>query len=803
MKISYNWLKEYIEINESPEELSDMLTGTGLEVEGLAKKEPVEGGLEGLVVGKVLECKSHPNADRLRVTLVDIGSGENKQVVCGAPNVDAGQTVIVAPVGSTIYPKGQEPIKLKKAKIRGEVSEGMICAEDELGLGENHDGIMVLKEDYPAGKPAKEVFNIEPDYVIEIGLTPNRADAASHIGVARDLKALLNRPIKWPSVEDFKKDKDGLKIDVEIKNQEACPRYSGVTISNVKVEDSPDWLKNRLLLLGLTPINNIVDITNYVLHETGQPLHAFDAAKITDEKVVVKTLPGGTKFTTLDEIERKLQADDLMICAGDKGLCIAGVFGGIESGITEKTKNVFLESAYFSPAYIRKTAQYHQLKTDASFRYERGTDPHITVYALKRAALLIKEIAGGEITSNIIDNYPRPIEPFKIEVKYRNINRLIGKTIPVERIHNILTNLDISVQEQFDQSFIAIVPPYRVDVTREADIIEEILRIYGLNNVELPEFASTDFIAKFPEKDPDKVRAQITDMLVGVGFSEIMTNSLTKPIYAEKIETLDASKSVEILNKLSEDLGVLRQSLLFSGLEVVGYNINRQQRHLRMFEFGKVYRKARKGYEEKNILGMWVTGDKSDEYWRSATPQDFYHLSSAVSKVMHKLLKEPLSQEQMNQDPFEYCLKLSAKDKNIALLGKVKGEYCKLLSIKQETFYAELDWDLLLTLTNDNIVVEDIPKFPEVRRDLSLVVDKNISFERLKGIAYSAAGHLLQRIFVFDIYEGDKIDAGKKAYALGFILQDKNKTLKDKQIEKTMDHLMKAFEQEAGAFIRQ
>jgi phenylalanyl-tRNA synthetase beta chain len=803
MKISYNWLRQYIDLPESPETIADMLTGTGLEVESIEKVESIEGGLEGLLLGKVLESTPHPNADKLKLTKVDTGDDTPKLIVCGAPNVAAGQKVIVAPVGSTLYPAGHKPLKIKKVKIRGEVSEGMICAEDEIGLGTDHSGIMVLDTDMPTGTPAREIFNIEADYVIEIGLTPNRADATSHIGVARDLKALLDRQVKWPSVDAFTKDEDGKSIAVEVIDHNACPRYSGVTISDIKVGDSPDWLKNKLLLLGLTPINNIVDITNYVLHEVGQPLHAFDADKINGDKVLVKTMPAGTKFTTLDEVERTLDAEDLMICNTSEGMCMAGVFGGIESGITENTTTVFLESAYFSPDFIRKTGQRHQLKTDASFRYERGTDPNITIYALKRAALLIKKIAGAKITSDIIDIYPEPVEDKNINVKFQHVHRLIGKNISRERILKILQFLDIKAENITEEAFEAIVPPYRVDVTREADVIEEVLRIYGLNNIELPEHAGTTYTARFPENDPDTIQREIADLLANNGYNEIITNSLTKPVYAEKLENIDAANSVEILNKLSEDLGVLRQSLIFSGLEVIAHNLNRQQKNLQLFEFGKTYRKKNKGYNEKKVLSCWITGKNEDEHWSKIAPRDFYSLAGTVGKIISKLLNVEPEKEQISTDPFEYALQLKFEQHVIGILGKIKDAHIKLLNIKQETFYAEFDWDLLLTLANDNIVVEDIPRYPEVRRDLSLVVDKNISFESLRSVAKSSTGNLLKRMFVFDVYEGDKIEKGKKAYAIGFILQDKTKTLTDKQIEKTMNNLMKMYKQESGALIRQ
>ncbi|MTI20881.1 phenylalanine--tRNA ligase subunit beta, partial [Fulvivirga sp. RKSG066] len=546
MKISLNWLKDYIELDQPVEKISQTLTDTGLEVEGLEEFGKIEGGLEGLVIGEVLTCEKHPNADKLSITTVDIGTDSPSPIVCGAPNVAAGQKVIVATVGTTLYPKGHDSFKIKKAKIRGEVSEGMICAEDEIGLGAGHDGIMVLETKLPNGTPAIEYFDLDEDYIFEIGLTPNRADATSHIGTARDLKAVFGKDIQWPAVDQFKVDNHDLTIEVEVENSEACPRYSGLSITNAKVQESPEWLQNRLLSLGLAPINNVVDVTNFVLHEMGQPLHAFDAAHIADNKVIVKTLAEGSTFTTLDEKERKLLSTDLMICNGkNEGMCIAGVFGGIRSGVTETTTDIFLESAYFSADFVRKTAQHHQLKTDASFRYERGTDPYITVYALKRAALLIKELTGGSISSEIVDIYPAKIKPLDVAVKYRNVDRLIGKQIDVNRIHDILTALDIKVKNESESGFTAEIPPYRVDVTREADVIEEILRIYGFNNVDLPDFVKSDFLANFPAIDPDSVQKSITELLASNGFYEILTNSLTKPDYAEQAENLNEAHSVQ------------------------------------------------------------------------------------------------------------------------------------------------------------------------------------------------------------------------------------------------------------------
>ncbi|GAA0194638.1 phenylalanine--tRNA ligase subunit beta [Fulvivirga kasyanovii] len=804
MKISLNWLKDYVNINQSPEEISKLLTDTGLEVEGLENFEQVRGGLKGLVIGEVLTCEKHPNADKLSVTTVDIGSDSPVPIVCGAPNVAKGQKVVVATVGATLYPEGHDPFPIKKAKIRGEVSEGMICAEDEIGLGASHDGIMVLDTELPNGTPAAEYFNLTDDIVIEIGLTPNRADAASHIGVARDLKAALKTSVQWPDVDNFKVDNTDNIIEVSVENTEACPRYSGITISGVQVKESPSWLKQRLEAIGIAPINNVVDATNYVLHEMGQPLHAFDADEIKGKKVLVKTLPQGTIFTTLDEKERKLQNTDLMICNGDsEGMCIAGVFGGTKSGVKDSTQNIFLESAYFSADYVRKTAQHHQLKTDASFRYERGTDPEITVYALKRAALLIKELAGGKISSDIVDIYPEKVKNFEVPVKLKNIDRLIGKHITKDRIFEILNLLDIETKKDSDESFIASVPPYRVDVQREADVIEEILRIYGFNNVELPEYVKSDYLADFPAKDSNKTQKSITELLVSNGFYEILTNSLTKPTYAEQAADLDEKHSVVILNKLSEDLGVMRQSMLYSGMEVALHNINRRQTNLRLFEFGKTYSIQEGDYVEKNRLAIYMTGNIENENWINKTRKVAFHdLSHVVNLVISRLLSKELKNDVTHDFPFEYGLKMLLNDKELVKMGKVSKALTKKTGLKQEIFYADIDWDLLLKKTNNNIVYEEVSKFPEVRRDLSLVIDKKVSFEEIRKIAQNNEQRLLRSINVFDVYEGENIDKDKKAYAISFILQDKEKTLTDKVIDKTMTKLMSSFESDLGAIIR-
>ena len=804
MKVSYNWLRQYIDIDQTPEELSKILTDTGLEVEGLEKHETIKGGLEGLVIGKVLTCAKHPNADKLSVTTVDIGNGTVSPIVCGAPNVAEGQMVVVATVGTMLYPTGGDEFQIKKAKIRGEVSEGMICAEDEIGLGTNHDGIMVLDTNLKPGTPASQYFEIENDYVIEIGLTPNRADATSHIGVARDIRAVTGNEVKWPSVEAFKVDDHSLPIEVIVENLEACPRYSGITLSNIQIKESPDWLKQKLMALGLAPINNVVDVTNFVLHEVGQPLHAFDYAKIKGKKVVVKTLPNNTPFKTLDEKERKLEDHDLMICDSESPMCIAGVFGGIESGISDTTTTMFLESAYFDAAYIRKTATVHQLKTDASFRFERGTDPNITVYALKRAALLLKEVAGATISSEIIDVYPNQVKDFEVPVTYHHINRLIGQELPKDRINGILTSLDIKLENVTDAGFTAVVPPYRVDVQREADVIEEILRIYGFNNIDLPEHVGSSFLANSPAKDPDKIQQKVSSYLVSNGLYEIMTNSLTKPEYASLTKSLKDDEHVEILNKLSEDLGVMRQSLLFTGLEVVARNINHKQKNLKLFEFGKQYFKKEEGYKEERRLALFLTGATQEEHWDSPEKSvEFHHLKGLAEGVLAKLNLQTSGSTDSVTDILHYGLSLTLGQKVAVELGSVSPKILKALGIKQEVLYASFDWDLLLRKTNDNIMVKPVAKYPEVRRDLSLVINKSVSYKDILELTQKTERNLIKSVDVFDVYEGERIEQNKKAYALKFILQDNTKTLTDKVIDKTMKRLMDSFEKELGAIIRQ
>jgi phenylalanyl-tRNA synthetase beta chain len=801
MKISYNWLSQHISINKTPEEIANLLTRSGLEVESVEPFETLKGGLKGLVIGQVLTCEKHPGADKLSKTTVDLGNGLISPIVCGAPNVAAGQKVIVATVGTTLYPAQGEPFKISKAKIRGEVSEGMICAEDEIGLGSSHAGIMVLDTPLPVGTPASEYFKIESDFILEIGLTPNRADAASHLGVARDLKVLLKSEIKKQSIDNFKVDNNSNTVEVIVEDKKDCHRYSGLTISGVKIAESPDWLKNRLKSIGLSPINNIVDITNYILHDLGQPLHAFDLDKIKGKKVVVKTVKAGTEFTTLDNAKRKLSEGDLMICDAEKPMCIAGVFGGIDSGVSAATQNIFLESACFSADSVRKTSMHHGLKTDASFRFERGTDPNITVYALKKAALLIKEIAGGTISSEVVDIYPEAVKNFTIETSYKNIDRLIGLTIDRATIKEILTALEIQITSETESGLTLSVPPYRVDVQREADIVEEIIRIYGYDKIEVSDRLSAGYMADFPEKDKDTIKAIASQLLAANGFNEIITNSLTKPAYSQALNLSDSD--VVVLNKLSEDLGVMRQSLLFSGLEVLVHNINRRQKDLKLFEFGKTYQKIEGKYTEKNKLAILLTGNSSSETWQQpSAPVNFYDISSIVTKILNKLGVKDIVVEKTDSILFQQGITCMKDNKIIASIGLIQDKFNKLVDIKQAVFYAELDTDLLIKLHKTGLVYEEISKYPEVRRDLSLVLDKKVSFEEIKKLATQTERKLLRDINVFDVYEGENLGKDKKSYSVSFFLQDFEQTLTDKVIEKTMEKLMASFEKELGAIIR-
>lgn len=804
MKISYRWLQQYIDVKESPEQTGSRLTGTGLEVESIEAFETIKGGLRGLVIGEVLTCTKHPNADKLSVTTVAVGTDQPAAIVCGAANVAAGQKVVVALPGATLYPFAGEPFTIKETKIRGEVSQGMICAEDEIGLSADHAGILVLQTNLPNGTPAATFFNIESDFVFEIGLTPNRADAASHIGVARDLRAVTGSSLRLPDVAEFKTSASTLTIPVVVENPVACPRYSGVTISGVTVHESPIWLQNRLKAIGLSPINNVVDVTNFVLHELGQPLHAFDADRIAGKKVVVKSLEKDTPFVTLDGKVRKLAATDLMICDGSgKGMCIAGVFGGLHSGVSAETKNIFLESACFSPDSIRKTGLYHQLKTDASFRFERGTDPNMTVFALKRAALLIQEVADGHISSDIVDVYPKPIENRTLLVKEKNIDRLLGKKIErVDKI-SILESLDIQTVQQDADTFTVSIPPYRVDVTQEADIAEEILRIYGFNNIALREEAGTDFLANFPAKDMNRFRHALGELLTANGFYEVLTNSLTNQAYQQKNPVRAAGQPVEILNKLSEEQGILRQTMLFTGLEVCAHNINRKQRDLKLFEFGKIYWKEDTQYHEAEQLALYMAGNWQSENWQQATRSVSYHdLAQQVAHILQRASIQPEQTQLQGDDILEYGMQLWWQKKMIGKVGKVKPTIARDLGVKQDVFYAELELSHLFAAAQPAFRYREVPKFPEVRRDLSLVLDQAVSFADIKALVQKTERKLVRDIVAFDVYQGDKIPPGKKAYALGFTLLDETKTLTDEEIETTMNKLMAAFEKEMQAIIR-
>ncbi len=804
MKISINRLKEYIHLTESPAEIAALLTQSGLEVEGIDSYVSVPGGLEGMVIGEVLTCEKHPDADKLSLTTVAIGPGQVSQIVCGASNVAAGQKVVVATVGATLYPSNGEPFEIKKAKIRGQVSEGMICAEDEIGIGTSHAGIIVLDTDLPNGTPASAYFEVTQDQILEIGLTPNRADAASHLGVARDLKALLRRDLCLPEEKALPVEAQGPVVQVVVDKTDDCPRYAGVVLTNIQVGPSPQWLQHFLRSLGMEPINNVVDITNYILHDLGQPLHAFDAAKIGEGKIRVGKLPKGSTFVTLDGKERKLSGEELMICDPKGGMCIAGVFGGAVSGVSDQTTSIFLESAYFSPDVIRKGSQVHGLKTDASFRFERGTDPNMPVYALKQAVILLQRYAGAKVASEITDSYPEPKQDVRIPVNFGHINRLIGKVIEPNEVVAILESLEIAVSELTGEGFVATVKPYRVDVTREADIIEEVLRIHGFQQVLLSDNLRTDYLAEHPVKDVAKLQYRLTELLANQGYFELVTNSLTSPKYVEKAGFLDASTTVEIYNKLSEDLGVMRQTLLFSGLEVVAHNINRRQTDLKCFEFGTVYqKKAEGGYKESRRLAIFQSGNRSSESWlESAKPFAFTDLYATVTRILERLNVEVSEVEVIETAPFAYGLSLKLGEKVVGTLGLVEDQQLKLAEVRQEVWYAELDWDLLAKKSSGLKKFQELSKFPEVRRDLSLVLDKEVSFARVKVVAEKAGGKLLKRLDVFDVYQGDKLEAGKKAYALSFILQDQENTLTDKEIEKTMSNLIHAFQNQVGAIIR-
>lgn len=809
MRISYNWLKQFIKIDLAASETADLLTDLGLEVEGVDKYESLKGGLQGVVVGHVLTCEKHPDADKLKITTVDLGDGNAPvQIVCGAPNVAAGQKVPVATIGTKVFDKEGNAFEIKKGKIRGQESRGMICAEDELGLGNNHDGIMVLADDLKPGTPAAKVFEVENDEVFEIGLTPNRADAMSHLGVARDLKAGFaqkgkNFELITPSVSNFKVDKRTLKIDVSVENEKLAPRYCGVTISGVTVKPSPSWLQNRLKAIGLTPKNNIVDVTNYVLHELGQPLHAFDANQIKGGKVIVKTVEAGTKFTTLDEVERTLDAEDLMICHAEGPMCIAGVFGGKDSGVTENTQAIFLESAYFNPVSIRKTAKRHTLSTDASFRFERGIDSSITEYALKRAALLIQEVAGGEITSDITDIYPKKIEDFQVFLNFNNVTKIIGEEIPKDTIKKILVSLEMKINNITDAGIGLIIPSYRVDVQREIDVIEDILRVYGYNNIAIPQKLNAT-IANAPRTEEYKVQNIIANQLCALGFNEIMSNSLTTPDYVKLSENLKEEFNVIMLNPLSNDLSAMRQSLLFSGLEAVAFNINRKKNDLKLFEFGKSYHKMPSGYDEIKHLSLFITGNRKDESWTQPNQKsDFFLFRGYINTILSRLgIESKVSVLPLESDVFSEGIALAIGKEIIVELGTIKKGILKHFDIKQEVLFADFYWGRIQKYVSTKIKFTDIPKYPEVRRDLALLLDESVSFEKVYQIAKQTEKSLLKEINLFDVYQGKNLPEGKKSYAVSFTIQDSTKTLTDTQIDKIMSKLKSNFEKELGATLR-
>lgn len=821
MKISYNWLRQYVDINISAEKVAELLTFGGLEVEGVERIETIKGGLRNYFVGEVLTCEMHPNSDHLHLTTVDVGGERPLNIVCGAPNVAKGQKVIVATIGAKVYTSDEEFFEIKKSKLRGELSEGMICSEKELGLSDNNDGIMVLKDNPQSGTPAAAYFDIEEDFVFEIGLTANRSDATSHIGVGRDLVALLkaqlneNKHLSVPSVDGFKADST-LHNDVEISiDTDLCKRYSAVTISGVKVADSPKWLADSLRVIGIRPINNIVDATNFVLMEIGQPLHAFDLNKVKGNRIEVKTLPEGTKFTTLDGVERTLNGREAMVCNAEEAMCMGGIYGGLKSGVSTETTEVLIESAYFDPVVIRKAAKTHTLKTDASFRYERGADPNITVYALKRVVMLIKEIAGGEISSDIKDVYPTKIEPVRVELNYEKMDSLIGKSIDRVLVKDILKSLDIQVASDDENGLVAVVPTNKVDVTRPCDVIEEILRIYGYDNVEISDTVKS-CLNQTTKPDRDKIQNIVSDYLAANGFNETMNNSLTKLSYYEENKDFPAEASVTVLNALSKDLGQMRQTLLYGLLETAEYNINRKVSDLRLFEFGNCYKKnlktfdsdcITKRYDQSKHLALLTTGKSAESWQAGRQATDFFFLKNIFENVLTQLRIDGsrFAVEQIENGYYQYALAYINREskKVVATIGRLRNVVCKAFEIKQEVFYADVDWDLLFKLIPaKSVKYEEISKFPEVRRDLALVVNKDVSFAQIETVAYQTEKKLLKSVSLFDVYTGDKLPEDTKQYAIAFILQDKERTLTDKQIENVMQKLLKAFEQKLNASLR-
>lgn len=820
MNISYNWLKEYVGFDLTPGEVAEALTSIGLEVGAVEEVQSIKGGLEGIVIGEVLTCEPHPNSDHMHITTVNLGNGEPVQIVCGAANVAAGQKVVVATLGTKLY-DGDECFTIKKSKLRGVESLGMICAEDEIGLGTSHEGIMVLPDSAIPGTPAKDYFNIKSDYVIEVDITPNRADACSHYGVARDLYAYLvqvgkETSLTRPSVEGFHVDNQELPIDIEVTDSTACPRYAGVTVKGVTVKESPAWLQDKLRLIGLRPINNVVDVTNYILHAYGQPLHCFDADKIKGGKVIVKTMPQGTPFVTLDEVERKLDAHDLMICNAEEPMCMAGVFGGLDSGSTEATKNVFLESAYFNPTTVRKTARRHGLNTDSSFRFERGIDPNGVIYCLKQAAMLIQELAGGTISMDIKDLYPQPIEDFTVELDYRYVHDLVGKTIPVEDIKRIVTALEMKIVAETPEGITLKIPPYRVDVQRPCDVVEDILRIYGYNNVEIPLTLKSSLTTKGEVDKSQKLQNLVSEQLVGCGFNEILNNSLTKSAYYDHLESYPSQHLVMLMNPLSSDLNCMRQTLLFGGLESIQHNANRKNADLKFFEFGNCYQfdgekknaeKALAPYSESCHLGLWITGKRVTNSW--AHPEEnssVYELKAYVLNIFTRLGLNlgGLVFGNLSNDIYSAAISIHTRGgKLIATYGILTRKLQKAFDLDNEVYYADINWnELMKAVKNVKVGYTEISKFPAVKRDLALLIDKNVQFVEIEKIAYESERKLLKAVELFDVYEGKNLEAGKKSYAVSFLLQDENATLNDKQIDKIMQKLITNLENKLGAKLR-
>ena len=820
MNISYNWLKDYLDFDLQPDEVAAALTSIGLETGGVEEVQTIKGGLEGLVIGEVLTCEEHPNSDHLHITTVNVGGAEPLQIVCGAPNVAAGQKVVVAVNGTKLY-DGDECFTIKRSKIRGVESNGMICAEDEIGIGTDHAGIIVLPADAVVGTPAKEYYNVKSDYVLEVDITPNRVDATSHFGVARDLAAYLKQNgkpanLKRPSVDAFKIDDEVPAIEVVVENKEACLRYSGITIKNVTVKESPEWLQNRLKVIGLRPINNVVDITNYILHGVGQPLHSFDADKIKGNKVVVRSATEGAKFVTLDGVERTLTDRDLMICNVEEPMCIAGVFGGLDSGVTEQTKNVFLESATFHPTWIRKTARRFGLNTDASFRYERGLDPNQTVEVMKRAALLIQEVAGGTITGAIQDIYPVPVAPYRVELTYDKVNTLIGKVIPVETVKSILESLEMKIVSETAEGLVIDVPVYRIDVQRDVDVIEDILRIYGYNNVEFSDNVKSNLSYQTPTDRSYKLQNLISEQLCGCGFNEILNNSLTRSAYYDNLSTYPVSHCVMLMNPLSADLNCMRQTLLFGGLESVEHNAKRKNGNIRFFEFGNCYDynidHKKEGetlaeFSEDYRLGLWVSGSRVDNNWAHPNEKSsVYELKAYVENILVRLgvnLQKVIFGNLAN-DIYSAGLSITTSSgRQLGTMGIVSPKICKELDIETDVYYAELSWTLLMKeIKKSKVTFSEISKFPAVKRDLALLLEKNVQFAEIEKIATESERKLLKDVALFDVYEGKNLPAGKKSYAVSLYLQDEGKTLNDKQIDAIMKKIQTNLEQKLGAQLR-